>query len=210
MTVLTTIRERFAGRQADAETQYLKLVKDSAVGRDSDVSALSTLLSLTGRSMAEFIGDVEKVELRSVARLKLAEVERLKPAYEAASKASGEAADAVDAAREKARKLVDDALAVFSEKGSVSSVLSRQIRDLERQAHEDLLATADPALQDELDRLEAEVNQCEGEANDVRERQRSSLGFGEGNDPVELLARIDGEISDMRERMEDIRRLQLT
>lgn len=200
MTVLTAIRDRFAVRKDDAESQYAKLVSASSKGGDIDLNGLDEVLSLTGRAMEDFVCDVERIERRAAARLKLSQAEKLK----AASKESLAASHAVDEAREKTRKLVDSALETLREKSDVAGSLSRQIRELEMTAHEDLMATADPALQAEIDQLEVQ-------ASNIRERQ-NTVGRGAGCDAAEASAehqRANFSIAKLEEQIEELRAQQL-
>jgi hypothetical protein len=204
MSVLTAIRERFGARQADADQQYLKAVSDAAAGRDSDPATLANVLTAAGRTQEQFIVDVEKIERRAAARLKLAEAEKLRPSAEAASKESLASSAAVDAAREQARKIVDDALDVLREKSDAAGQLSRRIQTLEMTAHQDLMSTADPSLQAQIDQLEASIR-------DIRERQKP-VGRSPGCDPDEAMAshqRAGSDIAKLEERIEELRLQQL-
>ncbi len=203
-SLVESIRSRFAGRQIDADSQYAKLVSDSAAGRDSDPATLASVLTATDRTMEQFIGDVERIERRAAARMKLSEVEKLKPACGAASKESRAASEAVDAAREQARKIVDDALEILRQKSDAAGSLSQQIRDLETEASEALAATVDPALQAEIDQLEAQ-------ARDIRERQ-APVGRSAGCDASEAMMshqRAGDEVAKLEERNEELRLQQL-
>lgn len=204
MSVLTAIRERFGVRQADAETKYAGFVSSEAAGRDSDPATLTSVLVATGRTQEDFIRDVEKIERRAAARLNLAEAERLKPACGAASKESRAASEAVDAAREQARKIVNDALEILRQKSDAAGSLSRQIQTLETEASEDLAATADPALQAEIDQLEASIR-------DIHERQ-APVGRSAGCDASEAAMthqKFGDEIAKLEERIEELRLQQL-
>ena len=199
MTVLTAIRERFARRQGDAESQYLKLVSDSAAGRDSDPATLTSVLTATGRTMEQFIRDVEKIERRAAARLKLVEVEKLRPACEAACLQTGEAMNAVEVARVAGQKLIADAIHNCDAKSEISNSLRRQIRDLEFSASQDLQATADPSVLAEIDQLNARCR-------DIRELQ-NDVGRSPGCDPDEAIKahqKFNAETAKLEERIEGL------
>lgn len=202
MTVLTAIRERFAGRRLDAESQYAKLVSDSAAGSDTDDATLASVLVATCRTQEQFIADVSRIERRAGAKLKLAEVVRLKPACEIACRATGEALTAVNDLRAKSQKLIADAMRIADEKSAISSGLQRQILDLEISASETLMATADPSLQSEIDQLEARYR-------DILEMQKS-VGRT-GCDPDEAIAEhraFNSEVSRLQGRIEELQRQQ--
>ena len=199
MTVLTAIRERFAVRQADAETRYAGFVSDSAAGRDSDPATLTSVLTATGRTQEQFVADVERIERRAGARAKLKEAEKLKPACLAACKATHEAGDDLDSARKAAQKLMDDAMENLRDKGDVSGSLSRQIAALEREAGEDLQATADPSVLAEIDQLNARCR-------DIRELQ-NGVGRSPGCDPDEAIKahqKFNAETAKLEERIEGL------
>ena len=204
MQILNSIRERFSGRQRDAETRYAGLVASSANGKDSDFDVLGSVLSLTNRTMEDFIADVEKIERRGAARLKLKEAERLKPVCEAALKATEKALTNVDVVRAKAQKLVDDAQQDAWEKSDTSGALQRQIAELERTARGDLLATFDPNVQAQIDQLEARLRNMRTEQNTV--------GRSYGCDPTEAMMaqrEFNAESTLVNDRLEALRQQQL-
>lgn len=204
MQILNSIRERFSGRQRDAETRYAGLVASSANGKDSDFDVLGSVLSLTNRTMEDFIADVEKIERRGAARLKLKEAERLRPACEAALTVAREALDNVEDVRAKATKLIDEALEAAWEKSNTSGSLQRRITELERTAHEDLMATADPIVKAQIDQLEARLRSMRSEQNTV--------GRSYGCDPTEAMMahrKFSAEATIMNDRLDALRQQQL-
>lgn len=203
MSVLTAIRSRFAERQADADEQFAEFVQESAQGGDVDLATLNHVLSLTNRTHEQFVEAVEKIERRAAARLKMKEAARLQPEYEKACKASGEAANAVDAARKAAEKLVDDALRNLSEKGEQRERLSQQINELRREAREDLLETADPQLADEISWLESQMAR-------IREEGRSigREAFCDSERAIAAHRERNAEEARIQERITELRRQQ--
>ena len=200
MTVLNSIRERFTASQNDAETEYAGLLKAYVDGDDSVFNGtLQNVLSLTGRTHEQFVADVERIERRAAARLKLVEVEKLRPACEAACLQTGEAMNAVEVARVAGQKLIADAIRECDAKSDVSSSLRRQIRDLEFSASQDLQATADPALLAEIDQLNARCR-------DIRELQ-NDIGRSPGCDPDEAIkahCKFNVETAKLQERIEEL------
>ena len=159
-------------------------------------------ITAAGKTMEQFVADVSRIERREGAKLKLEEAKKLKPACEALVRATVEAVANVDVIREKARKLADDALRIASEKSDASGAIQRQIAELERQASEDLQATADPGLQAEIDQLEARCRDARYEGNSIN-------AMCDPNESAKRRMELGEEEHRLLERIEELKRQQL-
>ena len=202
MTVLTKIMERLGVRQADAETKYAGFVSDTATGCNIDDARLFSAITAAGKTLEQFVADVSRIERREGAKLKLEEAKKLKPACEAACKVTGEAMNAVNDVRAKAQQAIGDAIREADAKSEISNSLQRQIRDLERQASEDLQATADPGLQAEIDQLEARCRDARYEGNSINVRC-------DPNESAKRRMELGEEEHRLLERIEELKRQQL-
>ena len=212
--------ELLEGHKKTAAEQVAESLKVASNGGKVDLAKLERALPLTGRTMEDFAAELRHIERRAEVPAKRQRLVEMKAQSTKASLALHTALSDIDDMQKKAEKLVADAMAVMCEKSDISGSLSRQVSQLEAEIHEDLMATCDPALQVEIDRLESQARvlteqHCNGrqrffdpsqyhDQNEmVRARDSNAAEIVKGNEAH------NSEIESIQNRMAELRAAQV-
>lgn len=198
MSLVQSLKERLAGRQADAETRYREMVKSVANGKDVDDSKLLELLTQTSRTADSFSADCELFARRLDARQKLAEADELEPDLKAVQKAARDAEATFLEVRAKAQKEIQAASAVSTAAREKADSFQRRVANIRSNAHSELEATDDPDMKAEIKGLQEQLTEVNSEVNRVGR-------LGESPDEIrDENARIAQRAESIRSRIDEL------
>jgi hypothetical protein len=165
--MLGLFRRKSEEHRAKSAATFDELAATAASGKDIDFDARDRLLIATGRTLAEFDAEVERLESRPFAHGMIGDAEKLGPSLEAASKKLAGLQEKEDQVIRQCEQAMSEARSNVSNAAEEVWSIQGRIAQLRTEGRNILLATCDPQLQQQIDRADNRIMALRLELNQV-------------------------------------------